>query len=55
MEAHNESSGRSVEAQDGKSFELWKLKMEYLLMDKDQWIMVDPGTAHIGTFVGVKS
>jgi hypothetical protein len=28
-----------------KFFESWKLKMEDLLMDRDQWIMVDPGTA----------
>ena len=27
-----------------QSFELWKLKMEDLLVDKDQWIVVDPGT-----------
>ena len=25
-------------------FELWKLNMEDLLVDKDQWIAVDPGT-----------
>jgi hypothetical protein len=30
---------------NGKSFELWKLNMEDLLVDRDQWIMVDPGTA----------
>jgi hypothetical protein len=35
---------------NGKSFELWKLKMEYLLVDRDQWIVVDPGTAPTGTF-----
>jgi hypothetical protein len=29
---------------NGKSFELWKLKMEDMLVDRDQWIMVDPGT-----------
>eukprot|EP00253_Pinus_taeda_P034923 PITA_34923 len=29
---------------NGQSFELWKLKMEDLLVDKDQWIVVDPGT-----------
>jgi hypothetical protein len=28
----------------GKRFELWKLKMEDLLVDRDQWIVVDPGT-----------
>ena len=39
-----------IEKFNGKSFELWKLKMEDLLVDKDQWIVVDPGTAPIGTF-----
>jgi hypothetical protein len=33
---------------NGQSFELWKLKMEDLLVDKDQWIMVDLGTAPTG-------
>jgi hypothetical protein len=28
-----------------QSFELWKLKMEDLLEDKDQWIVVDPCSA----------
>jgi hypothetical protein len=27
---------------NGKFFELWKLEMEYLLVDRDQWTMVDP-------------
>ena len=31
-----------------KIFELWKLKMEDLLVDKDQWIVVDPCIAPIG-------
>ena len=30
---------------NGKSFELSKLKMEDLLVDRDQWIVVYPGTA----------
>ena len=34
---------------NGKSFELWKLKMEDLLVDRDQWITVDLGTTPIGT------
>ena len=34
-----------IEKFNGKIFELWKLKMEYLLVDRDQWIAVDPGTA----------
>ena len=29
---------------NGQSFELWKLKMEDMLVDKDQWIAVDPST-----------
>jgi hypothetical protein len=33
-----------IEKFNGKIFELWKLKMEYLLVDKDQWIIMDPGT-----------
>eukprot|EP00253_Pinus_taeda_P008714 PITA_08714 len=41
------ASGGKIEIEkfNGKSFELWKLKMEDLLVDKDQWIMVDPGEA----------
>ena len=34
---------------NGQIFELWKLKMEDLLVDKDQWIMVDPGTKPMTT------
>jgi hypothetical protein len=41
-----ESSSRiEIEKFNGKNFELWKLKMEDLLVDKEQWIVVDPGTA----------
>ena len=39
------SSGKiEIEKFNSQSFELWKFKMEDLLMDKDQWIAVDPGT-----------
>eukprot|EP00253_Pinus_taeda_P033001 PITA_33001 len=39
------SSGKiEIKKFNGQSFELWKLKMDYLLVDKDQWIAVDPGT-----------
>ena len=38
-----------IEKFNGKIFELWKLKMEDLLVDRDQWIVVDPGTAPTGT------
>ena len=33
---------------NGQRFELWKLKMEDLLVDKDKWITVDPGTKPTG-------
>eukprot|EP00253_Pinus_taeda_P010791 PITA_10791 len=40
------SSGNiEIEKFNGQSFELWKLKMEDLLVDKDQWIAIDPGEA----------
>jgi hypothetical protein len=29
---------------NGKNFELWKLKMEDLLVGKEQWIAMDPDT-----------
>jgi hypothetical protein len=38
-------SKMEIEKFNGKIFELWKLNMVYLLVDKDQWIMVDLGTA----------
>ena len=39
------SSGKiEIKKFNGQIFELWKLKMEDLLVDKDQWIAVDPGT-----------
>jgi hypothetical protein len=38
-----------IEKFNGKNFELWKLKMEDLLVDRDQWITVDLGTAPTGT------
>jgi len=34
---------------NGHSFELWKLKMEDFLVDKDQWITVDLGTKTNGS------
>ena len=33
-----------IEKFNGQNFELWKLKMEDLLVDREQWIVVDPGT-----------
>jgi hypothetical protein len=43
------NSKMEIEKFNGKSFELWKLKMEDLLVDRDQWIVVDPRTAPTGT------
>jgi hypothetical protein len=42
------SSRIEIEKFNGKNFELWKLKMEDLLVDKEQWIVVDPGTQPTG-------
>jgi hypothetical protein len=39
------NSKMEIEKFNGKSFELWKVKMEDLLVEKGQWITVDPGTA----------
>jgi hypothetical protein len=38
------SSKMEIDKFNGKNFQLWKLKMEYLLVERDQWIMVDRGT-----------
>jgi hypothetical protein len=43
------SSRIEIQNFNGKNFELWKLKMEDLLLDKEQWIDVDPGTQPTGT------
>ena len=42
------SSKIEIEKFNRKSFELWKLKMEDMLVEKDQWIIVDPSTRPIG-------
>jgi hypothetical protein len=34
-----------------KRFELWKINMEDILVDRDQWIVVDPSTAPTRNFV----
>jgi hypothetical protein len=43
------NSKMEIKKLNGKSFELWKLNMEYMLVDRDQWIIVDPGTSPTGT------
>ena len=42
------SSRIEIEKFNGQSFELWKIKMEDLLVDREQWIAVDPGTMPTG-------
>ena len=44
------ASGEKIEIEkfNGQSFELWKLKMEDMLVDKDQWIAIDLGTKPTG-------
>jgi hypothetical protein len=39
------NSKMEIEKFNGKRFELWNINMEDLLVDKDQWIAVHPGTA----------
>jgi hypothetical protein len=43
------SSKMEIEKFNEKRFELWKLKMEYMLVYRDQWITVDLGTTPTGT------
>jgi hypothetical protein len=43
------SSRIEIEKFNGKIFELWKLNMEDLIVDKEQWIVVDPGTQATST------
>jgi hypothetical protein len=45
------NSKMEFEKFNGKSFELWKLKMEYLLVDRDQWTEVDLGVAPTRTSI----
>ena len=37
-----------IEKFNDHNFELWKLKMEDLLVGQEQWIVVDPGTKPTG-------
>ena len=36
-----------IEKFNGQNFELWKLKMEAFLVDKEWWVAMDPGTKHV--------
>ena len=44
-----ETSRIEIKKFNGQNFELWKLKMEDLLVDREQWIAVDPGTKPTAT------
>jgi hypothetical protein len=39
------SSKINIKKFNAKIFEPWNLKMEDLLVDKGQWVIVDPSTA----------
>ena len=43
------SSRIEIEKFNGKNFELWNIKMEDLLFDEEQWIVMDLDTRPIGT------
>jgi hypothetical protein len=43
------NSKMEIEKFNVQSFELWNINMEDLLVERDQWTMVDLGTAPIGT------
>jgi hypothetical protein len=43
------SSRIEIRKFNGKNLELWKIKMEELLVDKEQWIAMDPSTQATGT------
>ena len=45
------SSRIEIEKFNRQNFELWKLKMEDLLVDKEQWVAVDPGTKLTGVSI----
>ena len=44
VKRNDESSKMEIEKFNGNFFELWKLNIEDLLVDRDQWIAVDPVT-----------
>ena len=43
-----------IEKFNGQNFELWKLKMEDLLVDREQWVVVEPGTKPIGRSMNIR-
>ena len=43
------SSRNEIEKFNGKKFEPWKLKMEDLLVEKEEWIFLDPSAQPTST------
>jgi hypothetical protein len=48
LERMASSSRIEIEKFNGQNFELWKLKMEDLLVDREQWVVVSPRTILMG-------
>lgn len=45
VKGNGEQFKEEIDKFNGHRFELWKLKMEDILVNKDEWIIVDIGTA----------
>lgn len=37
-----------IEKFNGQNFELWKIKMKDILVDREQWVVVKPSTITFG-------
>jgi len=48
LERMESSSRIEIEEFNGKKFDLWKLKIKYLLVDGEKWAVVYPGTISTG-------
>jgi hypothetical protein len=48
LERMASSSRIEIEKFNGQNFELWKLKIEDLLVDREQWVVVSPRTILTG-------
>ena len=42
------SSKINIEKFNGHNFDLWNIKIEYILVDREQWTMIYPSTQPIG-------
>jgi hypothetical protein len=45
------NSKMEIKKLNGKSFEMWKINMQDMLVEKDQWIAIDLGVAPTRTSV----